>query len=219
MKIVIFEPHPDDLLMGPGPIIFDWIKEGHDIHIITVTDGRACYRGHEDIKITEDEVAELRIKEAKNTIEFLKLPGENLHLLKFHDADGNKYVKEGIIKVKPIIQDADRIVLPSNNNKHIDHQATHDIAIGAAQELGLDIEYFVYFIPSYGIFKEDSSDKQFEIKIIDDIRVTLQKWFKIYQTQKLPESSFKFYSRYLKRVRKAKYAIFKLEDKGNFFNF
>jgi len=31
-KIVIFEPHPIDLLMGMGPIIFDWIEEKHDIH-------------------------------------------------------------------------------------------------------------------------------------------------------------------------------------------
>ena len=27
MKIVIFEPHPDDLLFGPGPILLDWMKE------------------------------------------------------------------------------------------------------------------------------------------------------------------------------------------------
>ena len=121
MKIVIFEPHPDDLLMGPGPIMFDWIKEGHDLHIITVTDGRACYRSHEDIKITEDKVAELRIKEAKQAVAFLNLAPEKLHLLYFHDADGSKYVKEGILKVKPIIRDANRIVLPSTNNKHVDY--------------------------------------------------------------------------------------------------
>lgn len=50
MKIVIFEPHPDDLLFGPGPILLDWIKEGtHEIHVITVTDGRACFRIYKDL--------------------------------------------------------------------------------------------------------------------------------------------------------------------------
>jgi len=36
-----------------------------------------------------------------------------------------------------IIKDGDRIVLPSNNNKHLDHQATYEIAMGAAKELNL----------------------------------------------------------------------------------
>ena len=78
-KIVIFEPHPDDLLFGPGPILLDWIKEiDHNIFIITVTDGRACYRSGEDkydddiAEMTEDDVANMRINEAKQAIEFLK---------------------------------------------------------------------------------------------------------------------------------------------------
>ena len=64
MKIVIFEPHPDDLLFGPGPILLDWIKDNNEIHIITVTDGRACYRSGEDnysddvADMTEDDVAD-----------------------------------------------------------------------------------------------------------------------------------------------------------------
>ncbi|MHA1257343.1 MAG: PIG-L deacetylase family protein, partial [Promethearchaeota archaeon] len=136
----------------------EWINEGnHDIHIITVTDGRACYRFADDAlseeakNMTENEVAKMRITEAKKAIEFLGLPLENHHLLYFHDADGHKYVKEAIKKVKPIIKDADRIVFPSTHNIHADHQATHDIAIGAAKELNLtNIEYFVYFISSYG---------------------------------------------------------------------
>ena len=88
MKIVIFEPHPDDLLFGPGPILLDWIKEGqHDIHIITVTDGRACYRESGDILLedastmTEDDVAEMRINEAKISMEFLGITSDNHHLL------------------------------------------------------------------------------------------------------------------------------------------
>jgi LmbE family N-acetylglucosaminyl deacetylase len=79
MKLVIFEPHPDDLLFGPGPILLEWIKEGkHDIHVITVTDGRAVYRSGEDkiaddvATMTEDDVADMRIKEAKESIEFLE---------------------------------------------------------------------------------------------------------------------------------------------------
>ena len=141
MKIVIFEPHPDDLLFGPGPILLDWIEEGHEIHVITVTDGRACCREGADVfspeikAMSEDDIAYMRTEEARQTIKYLGIPIQNHHLLDFHDADGQKYVKEGIEKVKPIIKNADRLVLSSTNNIHEDHQASHDIALGAAKEL------------------------------------------------------------------------------------
>ena len=97
MKIVIFEPHPDDLLFGPGPIIFDWIAEGHEIFVITVTDGRACFRRNRFVHMEEEDVAKIRIDEAKEAIKFLKITSKNHHLLLFHDKDGQKYVKDGFV--------------------------------------------------------------------------------------------------------------------------
>ena len=227
MKIVIFEPHPDDLLFGPGPILLEWIKEGvHDIHIVSVTDGRACFRSGEDnfsedvATLTEDDVAEMRIKEAKQSIEFLKIPFENHHLFYFHDADGHKYVKEGIKKAIPLIQETERIVLPSTHNAHADHQATHDIVIGAAKELNLkNIEYFVYFIASYGKFKEDSIEKQFEYKINEETANILKEWLEIYQSQAKLKWTWKMYSRYIRKIRTWTYASYNFEDIGKYYNF
>ena len=223
LKIVIFEPHPDDLLMGPGPIILKWIEESHDIHIITVTDGRACLRKSEEkdiVEIPEDEVAEMRINEAKEAMEFLGLPQENLHLLYFPDAESHKYIKEGIEKVIPLIKDAERLCLPSNHNLHEDHQATHDIAVGAARELNLtNIEYWVYFVPQYGRFNEDSKDKWVSIKISEKGRQKLQDWLQIYQSQSLTKLTWKLYTRYIKSVKQMLYAIYKFEDIGKYYNF
>ncbi len=227
MKIVVFEPHPDDLLFGPGPILLDWIKEGtHDIHVVTVTDGRACFRSGEDsfapevAKMTEDDVANMRINEAIQSIKFLGLSAENQHLFYFHDADGQKYVKEGVEKAKPIIKDVDRLVLPSTNNRHEDHQATHDIAIGAAKELELkNIEYFVYFIPSYGQFKDDSKDNQFEFTINEEKAGVLKEWLDIYQSQAKLKWTWKMYNRFLKKVRTWKYATYSFDDIDKFYNF
>ena len=86
MKLIVFEPHPDDLLFGAGHGIFQWIDEGHDIHVITVTDGRNSYRTAEEKelrRIPKEDVIETRLNEAKKAIEYLKLPPENLHLLLF----------------------------------------------------------------------------------------------------------------------------------------
>jgi LmbE family N-acetylglucosaminyl deacetylase len=227
LKIVIFEPHPDDLLFGPGPILLEWIREGdHDIHIVTVTDGRACFRSADDLlledaaKMTEDDVAEMRINEAKQSIEFLKIPFENHHLFCFHDADGYKYIKEGIKKTIPLIQDAERIVLPSTHNAHEDHQATHDIVMGAAKELNLtNIEYFVYFIASYGKFKEDSIDKQFEYTIYEETAKILKEWLEIYQSQAKMKWTWKKYTTYIQKARTWTYARYKFEDIGKYYNF
>lgn len=227
MKIIIFEPHPDDLLFGPGPILLKWIGEGeHDIHIVTITDGRACFRLADDqlsedvAKMSEDDVAEMRINEAKQSIEFLGLPLENHHLFYFHDAEGSKYVKEGIKKAVPLIKNADRLVLPSKHNLHVDHQATHDIAIGAAKELNLTkIEYFVYFIATYGKFKEDSKEKQFEFIIDEDAAQILKEWLDIYQSQTKLKWTWKMYSRYLRKVRTWTYALYSFKDIGKYYNF
>ncbi|MBY9020691.1 MAG: PIG-L family deacetylase [Candidatus Lokiarchaeota archaeon] len=227
MKIVIFEPHPDDLLFGPGPILLDWIKQKeHDIHIITVTDGRACFRASDDFlseeakNMTEVQVAEMRINEAKKSFEFLGIPPENHHLFLFHDADGQKFVKKGIIEAKTLIKDADKIVLPSNNNLHTDHQATHDLAKGAALELNLKkAEYFVYFIASYGKFQDDSKDKQFQYIINEEKAALLSEWLNIYQSQAMIKWTWKMYTRYLKKIRTWTYARYTFNDIGKYYNF
>jgi len=227
MKIVLFEPHPDDLLFGPGPILLEWINKGsHDIHVVTVTDGRACYRSGDDkfsedvATMTEDDVAEMRISEAKKSIEYLGLPLENHHLFYFHDTDGQNYVEKGIKKVKSLIKNADRIVLPSTHNLHADHQATHDIAIGAAKELNLiNIEYFVYFIASYGKFQDDSKDKQFQYTIDEDKAKILKDWLEIYQSQAKIKWTWKMYTTYLKKIRMWTYARYTFNDIGKYYNF
>jgi LmbE family N-acetylglucosaminyl deacetylase len=227
MKIIIFEPHPDDLLFGPGPILLEWINENtHDIHIITVTDGRACFRVGEQADsenapiMTEDEVATMRIKEAREAIKFLGIPKENHHLFNFQDADGQKNVKKGIEKAIPLIKDADRLFFPSNHNSHVDHQATHDIAIGASKSLTLkDLEYFVYFIPSYGKFQEDSKDHQFEYIIDEEKAKILLEWLEIYQSQSFTKYTWKMYNRFLNKIRKWTYGIYKYEEIGKYYNF
>jgi len=227
LKILIFEPHPDDLLFGPGPILLEWISEKkHDIHVITVTDGRACFRVGEQADaenapiMTEDEVATMRTKEAREAIKFLGIPKENHHLFNFHDADGQKNVKEGIEKTILLIKNADRIFFPSDNNQHVDHQATHDIAIGASKSLSLkNLEYFVYFIPSYGKFQEDSKDHQFEYIINEEKAKILQEWLEIYHSQSYTKYTWMMYTRFLKKIRKWTYGIYKYKEIGKYYNF
>jgi len=162
----------------------------------------------------------MRLQEAREAVKYLNLPISNHHPLKFHDAEGQKYVVKAVEEVKPIIKDAERIILPSNNNAHVDHQATHDIAVGAAKDLNLrDVEFWVYFIPTYGRFDKDSQHEQFEVEINDSLRERLQEWLNIYQSQKKTPLTWKLYQRYLKSMKKTRYGKYRLEDKGKYYNF
>jgi LmbE family N-acetylglucosaminyl deacetylase len=159
LKIVIFAPHPDDEIYGCGGTILKWIDEGHELHIVYVTDNRVLIswgREHgqllekfaiDYLDLTEDQIAEICLDEARLVSKAFGLPPENVHLFKFHDQDAINQINVGVQMAKFILKDANRVVLPSDNNNHPDHQATHTIAKAAALELNLtQLEFYVYAI-------------------------------------------------------------------------
>jgi LmbE family N-acetylglucosaminyl deacetylase len=125
------------------------------------------------------------------------------------------HIKEGIELSKEIIKDADRLVIPTDNNRHPDHQATHIMAKTAAQELNLkDIEFYVYLI--YNILKAPI-EKHIKIKMVE-YRDRLYDIMKIYKTQ-IAFSASKIAWRTLKRRRKERFGLFFLEEAGKYYNF
>ena len=164
MKIVVFAPHPDDEIYGCGGSILKWLDEGHDIHIIYVTDNRLLIswgmkenqlikeKAEKFLNLSEDEIAKIALKEAIDAAKAFGLSKKNIHLFKIHDQDAKNNIDLCISLSKEIIKDADRIVMPSDNNNHVDLQATHTIAKRAAKELELkEIEFYVYAI--YNVMK------------------------------------------------------------------
>ena len=188
MKIVIFAPHPDDEIAGCGSML-KWRDEGHDIEIIIVSVGRAAYTYErqmgrliesEATDITEDELVKIRMKEVEDVFNFLEIPLEKVHRFMLPDQNLKNFIKEGIEKSKPIIKDADRIVLPSNNNTHEDHQATYDIAVGAAKELNLtDMEFY-----GYAIYVANKAPREKMVKIkITEYRDKIFQAISMYKSQ------------------------------------
>jgi LmbE family N-acetylglucosaminyl deacetylase len=223
LKIIVFAPHPDDECHSCGGSILKWLEEGHDVHIICFTDGRAGYRvakvrddleDCEATRITEDNLAEIRLAEADNAADFLGVRKKNRHFLKFHDQDLKNHIDEAVDIIKEIVKDADRFVIPSANNNHPDHQATHDIAIKVAKELNLDnIDFYVYAL--YNTLK---AGNHLFLNKIGDLRL------KVYDAVKLHKSLFYIKSneleiRSLKSRRKDKFGVYKLYEKGQFYNF
>lgn len=224
MRIYIFAPHPDDEIFGAGGSILKWLDEGHDVHIIWLTDGRAGYRKarlagnlevNEETQITEDQLAEKRLAEAAASAKTLGIKPENCYYLKFHDADLQNHIYDAVEKLTRIIRNADRFVIPSDNNEHADHQGTHDIAIKVVERLQLkEVEFYVYSI--YVPLKAEGGHL---IKVkVGNLR------FKAYEALKKHRSQFftkdmQWQSKWVEGKRRDYFGVYTLADKGKHYNF
>ncbi len=227
MKIVVFAPHPDDEIYGCGGSILKWMEEGHDVHIVYVTDNRVLItwgKEHDQlleeeakdyINLSEDEIGKIGLREAEEVAKAFGFPNSNVHLFKIHDQDAINQIPKGVELSKEIIKDANRIVLPSDNNNHSDHQATHSIAKTAAMELNLkDVEFYVYAI--YNVMKAPM-EKQIKIRMAE-YRDKVYNIMALYKTQlALKDTRLGWIT--LKRKRSERFGVFSLRDAGNFYNF
>lgn len=227
MKIVVYAPHPDDEIYGAGGSILKWMDDGHELHIVYVTDNRALItyglkhdsiieeEAEDYINLSEEQISKIGLKEAKIVAKAFGFPDSNVHLFKFHDQDAMNQIDKGIELSKVIIKDADRIVLPSDNNNHPDHQATHLIAKNAALELNLvNAEFYVYAI--YNLMKAPM-EKQVKIRI-SDYRFRVYEIMKNYKTQLLFKDT-RLGWQTLIRKRAERFSSFSLQDAGKFYNF
>ncbi len=223
LKIIIFAPHPDDECYSCGGSILKWLEQGHEIHVIWFTDGRAGYRAakeRDDLEkceatnIDEDQLAIIRLAEANDAAEFLGIKKENRHFLKFYDQELKEHIREAVSRIKNIVKDADRFVIPSANNNHPDHQATYDIAIEVAKNLNLThLDFYVYAL--YNILK--AGNHLLVIKI-GDLR------FRVYEAVKLHKSLFyiktnELETKSLQSKRKNRFGVYKFHEKGKYYNF
>ncbi|MHA1349617.1 MAG: PIG-L deacetylase family protein [Promethearchaeota archaeon] len=227
MKIVVFAPHPDDEIFSCAGSILKWMKEGHNVHIVYVTDNRALItwgkknnqiiieEAQDYLNLSEDQVGKIGLKEANSVAKAFGFPNDAVHLFEFHDQDALNQISRGIILAKAIIYDADRILIPSDHNNHPDHQATHTIAKEAAIELNLvNTEFYVYAI--YNIMKA-SMEKQTKIRIAE-YRDQIYDIMALYKTQlTLKDTRMGWIT--LKRKRSERFGVFNLSDAGKFYNF
>jgi len=147
-SILITSPHPDDAVLGCGGTIIKSIQKNIQVYILYLTDGRACYTYlNIESNLTPSDVAAERKKEAIEGCKILGVPESNLKFLEIWDRELNKpknfdtaiiEVKELVEKIKPF-----RIFGPVFKNRHIDHQATHEIIIEVLKNYP-NIEFYMY---------------------------------------------------------------------------
>lgn len=162
---IFFEPHDDDLIIGPGGAMIQLLKDGWDIKSVLMTDGR--YKRDE---IPPEELIEVRRKEKEEEVDFLGIECERLELedgsLAKLDEDETAEVIE---RIKTILADEKPgyVFIPAPSEGHPDHRATHKMVEEAIEEIEHGptvIYYLVWEIPFLG-----SKYMQLEKEIAVDI--------------------------------------------------
>lgn len=108
IRFLYIYPHPDDESFGPASVMYDQLRQGHEVFLLTLTRGGATKQRFR-LGISIEEMGAIRFKEMLNVKESLKLTG--MEVLDLPDSGLQEYdprkleniVKEHIIKIKPDI--------------------------------------------------------------------------------------------------------------------
>lgn len=128
MTFLYVFPHPDDESFGPGPAIARQTREGHSVHVLTLTKGGATKMRHE-LNLSVEEMGAIRAKEVACAVETL---GAESTVLDFPDGeltgadprDLERVIERKIQAVKP-----DVVVTYAchGNSLHPDHITAHAV--------------------------------------------------------------------------------------------
>jgi len=158
-RIAILAPHPDDESLGTGGLIQIATARGAQVHVVFVTDGdnnpwpqrfveRRWFIGAPERarwgarRRLEGQKALALLSQGQGTSESLGLPDAGI--LAFWEAKmpGPKPAIEKLFREwQPQI-----VVVPSEIDRHPDHQATHEYGLDAIRQIGLHCLVYSYCI-------------------------------------------------------------------------
>jgi LmbE family N-acetylglucosaminyl deacetylase len=121
-------PHPDDESFGPGPAIARQTREGHTVHVLTLTKGGATKVRH-DLGKSVEEMGEIRAEETERAVEAL---GAESTVLDYPDGglgDLDPRDLEHVIerKIEAVAPDVVVTYAAHGNSVHPDHLVTHAV--------------------------------------------------------------------------------------------
>lgn len=128
MRILCVGAHPDDIELMAGGSIAGWVKEGHRVNILTISDG--VWSAPDGTLMRDDKEA---LGEERRAARKLGVAAENLGRpamdLKFEDA----LVREVLQRVDKL--KIDTIVCPWERDIHHDHEIASRIAVSASRRV------------------------------------------------------------------------------------
>jgi LmbE family N-acetylglucosaminyl deacetylase len=107
-KILYIYPHPDDESFGPAAVMYDQVRKGHGVFLLTLTRGGATRQRFKYGKSIE-EMGEIRFNEMLKVKEVLKLTGMKVldlpdnRLKEMDPRELEKIIEQHIKEIKPNI--------------------------------------------------------------------------------------------------------------------
>jgi LmbE family N-acetylglucosaminyl deacetylase len=145
---VIFAPHPDDEILGCGGTMAKKVREGCDISVVFMTDGRYSLM---EIGVHSNpspvELKEIRKLEAKRAAKVLGIEEEKLFFFDIEDGSlqkNEKFVREKITEI--LSGFPKEVYIPQEKEFHVDHRVTNWLVKSAIKELNFRPIVFNYAI-------------------------------------------------------------------------
>ncbi|MBP9691293.1 PIG-L family deacetylase [Candidatus Woesebacteria bacterium] len=192
--------HPDDILVYYGALVNKLSQDNKNIYILTVSNGA---RGSRDSVITEDELAQTRLNEEIEALNYLGVPRENIHFLHYKDGEIestykligeiSKYIRK--YKADVVCTHEPTGIYMQTYSKsgyfvqHRDHRKVAEAVIDSAYPFSRDRSFFPEHASEgiephsvYDIIMTDEKGSNFELDYTED-RETKKSAMRFHKTQ------------------------------------
>ena len=133
MKCLVVAAHPDDEILGCGGTLARWSDEGHEIHILLMSEGVTSRDDNRDVIKRKKELESIKkasVKASKKigaaSIEFLDFPDNRMDTIDLLDVV--KSIEKKINKLKP-----STVLTHHFGDLNIDHSIIHKAVITACR--------------------------------------------------------------------------------------
>ncbi|MEB3337191.1 MAG: PIG-L family deacetylase [Leptolyngbyaceae bacterium] len=139
---IVFSPHPDDETLGCGGTIIRKKKVGAAVKIVIMTDG--C-RSHRHL-ISEQELREIRGREAIAAAHILGVESQDILLLGFTDSELANFQDLALKKVMDMLlhYQPQQVLIPYSYETPSDHAAVHKIVLTALKKIHSSATIYEY---------------------------------------------------------------------------
>src|ERR1017187_10587869 len=105
-KIIVFAPHPDDETLSCGGIIALNARQGNEVNIVFMTDGRYSHKHTLGIDTypTPQDVKRIRCEEARKVTKILGVEETNLTFLEYEDGTLGNNIEAASNLVQELLQ-------------------------------------------------------------------------------------------------------------------
>jgi LmbE family N-acetylglucosaminyl deacetylase len=145
--MIVFAPHPDDETLACGGTIIRKIREGFDVYVIAMTDGRHSH----DVTLglsepSPEEIAEIRAREFSQATTVLGVGPNNRILLGFEDGELRYHLAEAKERIVQILRELRpvEVYMPYRHDVNEDHRATYEIVTCTVREVDLLPKMYEY---------------------------------------------------------------------------